>query len=176
MNIKQFAAAVGFLCLTAGAAGAQSFEGQADDAARSFKAQAAQIQQDSTYAKSIVCSALPKGALMGDSIRVYTLLGGAGPRESLPEEGKGLTELSSGKSAPKDETRLNDYNAHRATRTKLHVESWSCDTQDYSLSFDMDGLVRSSQQVLSQPVKGHARVETRGQKEFEGDFSCTAFW
>jgi hypothetical protein len=167
MNMKPFAAAAGFLCLAAASAGAQ--------VVAEFREQAAMIRQDAAYAKRIECSHIPEAAEMGDSLRVYTRLDGVGPRESLPEEGKGAARVSS-KASPKDETRLDDYGSQSVTREKLHVDAWSCDTQDYFMTFDLDGLVRSSQKTTSQPVKGHARVETRGQVDFEGDLSCTAFW
>jgi hypothetical protein len=167
MNMKPF---VFVLVLSAVSASAQTADVQ------EFRAKIQSAKADDAYAKSVVCDGIPNDAEMGSRVKFYTGLNGVGPRENLPEEGKGSAAVHADSKAPTDETRLDDYASQSVTRSKLHVDQWSCDTQDYFLTFDMDGLVRSSQKTQSQPVKGHARVETRGQVDFDGDLSCTAYW
>jgi len=162
--------------LAAGSAAAQSFGAVARLDPQEFRTKIADVRRNDSYAKYVVCSRIPEAAGLRNGIRFYTFLEGVGPLDFLPEEGNGAKTISLPRDVPKDEARLNDYNAQSATRTKLHIDAWSCDTQDYFLAFDMDGLVRDSQRVQSRPVRAHVHVETRGSVDFDGNIACTAFW
>ena len=179
MNIKLSIVVASMLGLIGGAARAQaSFEGSVTNASETAAAGISQSKADATpYAKSILCPKPPKESGLPDGLRFYTRLNGIGPRESLPEEGKGQASVHY-TPLTKDETgaELTDNFGEAVTRTKLHFSAYSCDTQDYDFTFDMDGLVRTSPQKQSGPVKAYAVVETRGYIDYKGDLDCTAYW
>ncbi|MFI5346629.1 MAG: hypothetical protein ACHQ51_09675 [Elusimicrobiota bacterium] len=173
MNRTPLLAAVFLLCALS--ASAQSFEQQVGDAsaaaaggiaavrkaaasAPSFSAQGAPTQ----YAKSIVCFDPPQASSLPKDLKFYTHL-----------DGKPVSKL------PVDDTasRLNDYRGSGLQNDgKWHYDAWSCDTQDYWFTFDAQSLLKATAGETRRDVKGHARVETRGQIDWEGDLVCVANW
>jgi hypothetical protein len=187
MNIKRFAAIAGLLVLCAAGVRAQSFEEQyaeVDAAVQRLAQQgrlvagASQARTPSpsimmTFAKTIVCAA-SKEAGLGE-LKFYTRLKGISSLASLPEEGKGEVSIWNGYDPLKDETAagLNDYRSSGLSRTKFHYGAWSCDTQDYTFTFDAVPLARRGQEA-ARAVTGHVLIETRGHVDFDGDLSCLA--
>ncbi len=154
-------AVLAVLAVSGAVASAQSFETRVAEAAGAAAGQFAVQGVPTTYAKSIVCANPPKAAELPADLKFYTHL-----------DGKPVSKL------PVDDTasRLNDYRGSSVKDGKWHYDAWSCDTQDYWFTFPMSGLVRASRDEASRPVKGHVRVETRGQVDFEGDLDCVAYW
>jgi hypothetical protein len=178
MNIKRFVAVVGLLGLVGGAARADNFEDALAKGGEAASAQALKSRADATpYAQTIVCPT-PKNSELPENMRLYTRLAGMGPRESLPVEEKDSVPPNYKVKTPKGEpgAELDEILGEGVTRSKLSYVEYSCDTQDYVITFDMDGLVRSTPQKQSGTVKGHAHVETRGYVDFDGDLTCTAYW
>ncbi|HEX4047122.1 MAG TPA: hypothetical protein VH309_04785, partial [Elusimicrobiota bacterium] len=85
-------------------------------------------------------------------------------------------DADSASKLPADDTaaQLNDYRASYFKDGKFHYDAWSCDTQDYWFSFDAESLLKTSPNETSRSVKGRARIETRGQVDWEGDLDCVA--
>lgn len=111
------------------------------------------------YARTIDCSA-PKDAGLGD-LRFYTYLDKKAPSKPASDD------TASG---------LNDYKGSSLRDGKWHYDAWSCDTQDYYFTFDESAILKATPGETSRKIKGHARVETRGQVDWEGDLDCTANW
>jgi hypothetical protein len=147
------------LVVLAASASAQTFESRVADASGAAAGQFAVQGSPTIYAKTIVCANAPAAAQLPGTLKFYTHL-----------DGKLMSKL------PVDDTasQLNDYRSAGIREGKWHFDAWSCDTQDYYFSFSMGDLVRASRSETSRAVKGHARVETRGQVDFEGDIDCVA--
>lgn len=129
--------------------------------------------QPSPFAVSVVCPAA-KGTYFSEGFKLYTRLGSFASVDALPA---GAKELSLPYGGPgKDETGFNDYWSASVGRDTFRYSSWSCDTQDYYFTIATKSLARASADVKSAPVTVHARVETRGSVDFEGDLACTANW
>lgn len=127
-------------------------------AAPAFAAQGAPKQ----YAGTIVCDNAPKASGLPSRLKFYTRLDG---RRYVKKPGD---DTASG---------LNDYLASGLRSDGLwHFDAWSCDTQDYWFTFDASALLKATAGETSRAVKGHARVETRGQLDWEGDLDCVAYW
>jgi hypothetical protein len=92
----------------------------------------------------------------------------------LPEDAKPLSLPYGGPG--RGETIFNDYWSASVGRGTSHYNAWSFDTQDYYFTIATKSLARASADVKSAPVAVHARVETRGSVDFEGDLACTANW
>jgi hypothetical protein len=151
MNKTSFAV-LSFLVFAASAASAQTFEQRVSEVNQVFAAQGAPKE----YAKSIFCAQPPKDSGLPAGLRFYT--------------------RHDSKKAPKDETAagLNDYRRAYFDAAEFHFDAWSCDTQDYWFTFNAQSLLKTTAGEKSKAVKGHVRVETRGQVDWEGDLDCTA--
>lgn len=166
------------LVLSVSAASAQSFDAAVADASaaardgiKRVRAAAPQEEHHGAYvertitiayfhgAKSIVCANPPKASELPANLKFYTHL-----------DGKPVSKL------PVDDTasQLNDYRSSGFQNGKWYFSATSCDTQDYFFDFDLKDLTEAPKSGASKPVKGHARVETRGQVDFEGDIDCVA--
>jgi hypothetical protein len=112
---------------------------------------------------------------MGEPLRFYMRLDTFTTWESLPEAGHTPVSVWNGR-AMKDETaaQLNDYRGATVTRSVYTYSIWSCDTQDYTFTFDTKSLARQSAAEKERPVTGHVVVETRGHTDDDRDLSCTA--
>jgi hypothetical protein len=73
-------------------------------------------------------------------------------------------------------TSLNDYRSYYVRDARMHFDAWSCDTQDYSFDFAVADVKREQAGQKSRPVKVHARQETRGTVDFDGQLDCTAYF
>ncbi|MFI5349013.1 MAG: hypothetical protein ACHQ2Z_05690 [Elusimicrobiota bacterium] len=172
MNIKALAALVGTssVSLSHGqsfdqmvGAGAQysrqarSFQhtdyGTLNDAQKRARRGAAPI-----CARTIDCAKPPKESGLS-ALRFYTGVGVA---------------PSSKVQADDTAAQLNDYRRAYFADAKFHYDAWSCDTQDYRFTFDTASLLLPAPSDKSWPVKGHARIETRGGVDWEGDLDCVA--
>ncbi|MDE2511753.1 MAG: hypothetical protein KGL74_11585, partial [Elusimicrobia bacterium] len=114
------------------------------------------------YAATIVCDNAPKAAGLPSHLKFYTHLDG---RRYVKQ--------------PSDDTAsgLNDYLGSGLRSDGLwHFDAWSCDTQDYWFTFDAVSLLKATAGETSRAVKGRARIETRGQVDWEGDLDCVANW
>ena len=120
-----------------------------------FSAQGAPTQ----YARVIVCASTPKESGLG-SLSFFT----------------GLDPKAKRTSGDDTASALDDYRRAYLQDGKFHYDAWSCDTQDYWFTFDAESLLKTSPQATSRAVKGHARIETRGQVDWEGDLDCVANW
>ena len=172
MNPKAFAVIALLLGLSSAAA-AQSFEAQlaADSLNISRQAWVAQrahyVQRTlvvapgaaANYARTIFCAQAPKGSGLPDGLRFYTGLDANAPTQTQADDTAAA---------------LDDYRTTYLSDGKFHYDTWSCDTQDYWFSFDSQGLLKTSPKDANRPVKGHVRIETRGQLDWEGDLSCVA--
>jgi hypothetical protein len=158
MNAKPIAVAVLLLGLSS-AAFAQSFEDQVAAGSADISRQAQESRQRFALARTIDCPTPPKDARLGDGLRFYT----------------GFGEHPATKIQPDDTAaRLDDYRRSYIEGATYHYDAWSCDTQDYYFTFDAAGLQKASPSDKTRPVKGHARIETRGQVDWEGDLDCVA--
>lgn len=171
MNLRPLSVLAVLLCAAAPFSVAQSFETVVADASAQAAAGAAKLHKKASagffaaqgapagYAKAIVCDHAPKGAPLPDGLRFYTRLDGAKSSK-----------------VPADETAagLDDYRRSYLDGGKFHYDAWSCDTQDYWFTFDAQGLLKTTAGEKERPIRGHARVETRGQVDWEGDLDCRA--
>lgn len=114
---------------------------------------------------------------MGEPLRFYIRLESFTTWDSLPEAGHTPVSVWDGR-AKKDETaaQLNDYRGATVTRAAYTYSIWSCDTQDYTFTFDTKSLARQSADEKERPVTGHVVVETRGHTDDDRDLSCTAHY
>jgi len=114
---------------------------------------------------------------MGEPLRFYVRLESFKTWESLPEAGHTPVSVWNGR-AMKDETaaQLNDYRGATVTRAVYTYSIWSCDTQDYTFTFDTKSLARQSSSEKERRVTGHVVVETRGHTDDDRDLSCTAHY
>jgi hypothetical protein len=173
MTTKTFAVLAAVLGLSS-AVFAQSFDSSAADASAlaqrardsrhgydvkggaSFSAQGAPAH----YAYTILCAKPPKESELGD-LRFYTGLA-ANPSKKSPTD-----NTAAG---------LDEYRSSYVRDGKWHYDAWSCDTQDYWFTFDAESLLKATAGEKSRSIKGHARIETRGQVDWEGDLDCVASW
>lgn len=165
MNNRSLVLVASLLCLGL-TAGAQSFDRQISDAAKAaidsakaarkagaaaqarFAAQGAPKE----YAKSIVCTP---------------------PKESgLPS--RLVFAVAGSKVKDENASALNDYRSSGFSNGKWTYSATSCDTQDYWFDFDAESLLKTTAGQATAPVKGHARIETRGQTDWDGALDCTA--
>lgn len=172
MNKMILAAAL----ILAGAFGAaaQSFESQIAEASASITAQSRGVRRSAAaasgafaaqgapaeYAATIVC-ANPEASGLPPSLKFYTHLDG---RRYVRRP---VDDTASG---------LNDYTGSGLQDGKWRFNATSCDTQDYWFSFDAASLLKATAGETSRAIKGHARVETRGRVDWEGDLDCVANW
>jgi hypothetical protein len=164
------------LLLSAVAASAQTFEDQVGDASASVARGMAAVRKTAAaaapsfsaqgapkeYAGTIVCDNIPQASGLPKSLKFYTYL-----------DGKRYLKK------PSDDTAsgLNDYlGSGLENDGKWHFSAWSCDTQDYWFTFDATSLLKATAGETRRDIKGHARVETRGQLDWEGDLTCVANW
>ncbi len=112
---------------------------------------------------------------MGEPLRFYMRLESFSTWDSLPEAGHTPVSVWNGR-AMKDETaaQLNDYRGATVTRAVYTYTLWSCDTTDFTFTFDTKSLARQSAAEKERPVTSHVVVETRGHTDDERDLSCTA--
>ena len=171
MNAKTFAV----LALLAGLSStvlAKSFEGQVAGGAAEIAGQIRASQNARTsertavvqgaptsYARTIDCAKPPKESEIYGGLRFYTRLDANRP----------ITPQSDDTAA-----KLNDNRHAYFQGGQFHYDAWSCDTQDYYFTFDAESLLKTSPSDKTRAVKGHARVETRGQLDWEGDLDCVA--
>jgi hypothetical protein len=170
MNTKTFAALAALVGLSS-AVFAQSFEAQVADGSVEISRQAKASRDDAaseravsvqgaptSYARTILCAKPPKDSYLPEGLRFYTALDG---RSTKPH---------------RDDTasQLNDYRGSYLKDGKFHYDVWSCDTQDYWFTFDAESLLKTSPSDKHRPVKGHARIETRGHLDWEGELDCVA--
>lgn len=168
MTIKTLAALLAVLGFSA-AASAQTLEG-ADGAAlvsharesrhgydksAGFSAQGAPAQ----YARTIVCAHPPKDS----GLSALSFFTGLDPKAKRT---RGDDTASA----------LDDYRRAYLDGGKFHYDAWSCDTQDYWFTFDAESLLKATAGEKSRSISGHARIETRGQVDWEGDLDCVANW
>jgi len=141
-------------------AAAQAAAKSAKDAQRAASVAPAFAAQGAPqeYAKTIAC-APPKDSGLPADLKFYTRL-----------DGKPVKKI------PADDTasKLDDYRGSGIRDGKWHFDAWSCDTQDYYFTFDAQSLLKATAGEKSRAVKGHARLETRGQVDWEGDIDCVA--
>ena len=171
MNIRSLAALAALLSLSS-AAYAQTFDVSAGDGAalaqrardsrhgydvkstdKDFVAQGA----PTAYARTIVCAHPPKESGLS-GLSFFTGLAASAKRTAGDDTASGL----------------DDYRRSYVQDGKFHYDAWSCDTQDYWFDFDLEGLLKTTPKETSRPVKGHVKIETRGQTDFEGDLDCVA--
>lgn len=172
MNIKAFAVLVALAGLSS-AVFAESFEDQAAAGAAEIAGQVRASQQQAktsersvvaqgaptSLAKTIDCAKPPEKSEIWGSLRFYTRLDANRP----------ITRDSDDTAA-----KLNDNRRAYFQDGQFHYDAWSCDTQDYYFTFDAETLLKTSPNQKSRVVKGHARVETRGQLDWEGELDCVA--
>jgi hypothetical protein len=170
MNAKTFAVLAALVVLSS-AAFAQSFEDQLVEGSAGISRQIRSSQQAAAaqavavqgapkgYARTIFCAKAPKESGLPDGLRFYTGLDAHPPVK-----------------VPRDETaaKLNDYLGSSLKDGKFHYDAWSCDTQDYWFTFDAESLLKMGPNDKTRTVKGHVRIETRGQVDWEGDLDCVA--
>ena len=174
--------------VSAGQARAQSFEKSLEQG-RDLSAQARKTLAErprvaapppaAFFAGKIVC-AMPAGPGLPEFLRFYTRLDGVRSLEALPADETAALEVWDGESPRADESAArvgdDDHRAASVTRKSFRYSLWTCDTTDYWFSFETTSLARRSAEEVSRPVKGHLIVETRSEKDWEGDLSCTAFF
>jgi hypothetical protein len=154
-------------------ASAQSFESAVADASASAARAAKAVRAAASAAKApafaaqgaptgyavrIDCANPPKASGLPPSLRFYTRLDGNASRVRTDETAAGL----------------DDYRRSYLRGREFHYDAWSCDTQDYWFTFDAQSLMRTTAGEASRAVKGHARIETRGEVDWEGDLDCVA--
>jgi hypothetical protein len=174
MNLRSLAALASLVPVLglSTAAFAQSFDASAGDGAA-----LAQRARDSRHGYDV--KAADKDFVAQGAPKEYarTIVCAHPPKES------GLSGLSfftglaaKAKRTAGDDTasRLDDYLRSYVQDGKFHYDAWSCDTQDYWFTFDVESLLKTTPKETSRAVKGHARIETRGQVDWEGDLDCVA--
>jgi hypothetical protein len=172
MNIKAFAVLAALVGLSS-TVFAESFEDQAAAGAAEIAGQVRASQQQAktsersvvaqgapvSYARTIDCAKSPEKSEFLGNLRFYTGLDASRPVAPQSDD---------------TAAKLNDYRRAYFQDGQFHYDAWSCDTQDYSFTFDAETLLKTSPNEKSRPVKGHARVETRGQLDWEGELDCVA--
>jgi hypothetical protein len=171
MNTKSFAVLAALLGLSS-TVFAQSFEDQAAAGAAEIVGQVRASQPAKTperafvaqgaptsYARTIDCAKPPEKSEIWSALRFYTRLDANRP----------ITPQSDDTAA-----KLNDNRHAYFQGGRFHYDAWSCDTQDYYFTFDAESLLKTSPTDKTRAVKGHARVETRGILDWEGDLDCVA--
>ena len=178
MNMRTLAA-LALLLGSSSAALAQTFEAQLADGAAAISRQAwisrraadaerpvimgnaVAVAQGAptSYARTIFCATAPKDSGLPNGLRFYTGLDANPPKTTQADD------TASG---------LDDYRSSYVSQGKYHYDTWSCDTQDYWFTFDAESLLKTTPKDASHPVKGHVRIETRGQLDWEGDLNCVA--
>ena len=175
MNIRSLAARASLVSILglSSAAFAQTFDSSAADGAalvqrardsrRGYDVKGADFVAQgapTAYARTIRCAHPPKESGLEDGLTFFT---GFDPKA---------------KRTAGDDTAsaLDDYRNSYLKDGKFHYDAWSCDTQDYSFTFDGESLLKTEPNEASRPVKGHARIETRGQVDWEGDLDCVAIF
>jgi hypothetical protein len=171
MNAKTIAMLAALVVMSS-AAYSQSFEDQVSGVSAEVARQALASRDESAFAQRVSVEGAKKGW-------ARTILCAKPPKESgLPEGLRFYTGLPANRpiSPDSDDTaaKLNDNRQAYFKDGKFHYDAWSCDTQDYYFSFDAESLSRTGPNDKSRPVKGHARIETRGELDWEGDMDCVA--
>lgn len=132
----------------------------------------AQLSAPVVFPKTIVCDG---GNALQGSYKFYPRLDSIKTLGDLDETKP--TNLAWGFTPEKDETAadLDDGHAISATRSQLHYDMVSCDTQDYFFTFQIPQLAKAaSSQEATRKITGHVRIETRGHVDADANISCTA--